>query len=72
MKSGDKPMNLFRKLIRQRQIALLLLLSIVPVIGFGTFSYYTSLRLIEAEVKRTSEVAIAQMKEQVDQLLRQI
>ncbi|MGG1555180.1 helix-turn-helix domain-containing protein [Paenibacillus ferrarius] len=65
-------MNLVRKLIRQRQIALLLLLSIVPVIGFGTFSYYTSLRLIEAEVKRTSEVAIAQMKEQVDQLLRQI
>ncbi|NQX60529.1 helix-turn-helix domain-containing protein [Paenibacillus qinlingensis] len=65
-------MNLFRKLIQQRQIALLLLLSIVPVIGFGTFSYYTSLRLIEAEVKRTSDVAIAQMKEQVDQLLRQI
>jgi AraC-like DNA-binding protein len=65
-------MELVRKLIRQRQIALLLLLSIVPVLGFGTFSYYTSLRLIEAEVKRTSEVAIAQMKEQVDQLLRQI
>ncbi|MBO9610521.1 MAG: helix-turn-helix domain-containing protein [Paenibacillaceae bacterium] len=65
-------MNLVRKLIRQRQIALLLLLSIVPVLGFGTFSYYASLRLIEAEVKRTSEVAIAQMKEQVDQLLRQI
>ncbi|OAS17438.1 hypothetical protein A8708_21965 [Paenibacillus oryzisoli] len=65
-------MKLVRKLIRQRQIALLLLLSIVPVFGFGTFSYYTSLRLIEAEVKRTSEVAIAQMKEQVDQLLRQI
>lgn len=65
-------MNLVRKLFRQRQIALLLLLSIVPVLGFGTFSYYTSLRLIEAEVKRTSEVAIAQMKEQVDQLLRQI
>lgn len=64
-------MKLVRKLVRQRQIALLLLLSIVPVLGFGTFSYYTSLRLIEAEVKRTSEVAIAQMKEQVDQLLRQ-
>ncbi|WP_127582490.1 helix-turn-helix domain-containing protein [Paenibacillus koleovorans] len=65
-------MKLVRKLIRQRQIALLLLLSIVPVIGFGTFSYYTSLGLIESEVKRTSEVAITQMKEQVDQLLRQI
>jgi two-component system response regulator YesN len=65
-------MKLVHKLIRQRQIALLLLLSIVPVLGFGTFSYYTSLRLIEAEVKRTSEVAIVQMKEQVDQLLRQI
>lgn len=64
-------MELVRKLVRQRQLALLLLLSIVPVLGFGTFSYYTSLRLIEAEVKRTSEVAIAQMKEQVDQLLRQ-
>ncbi|WP_171628603.1 helix-turn-helix domain-containing protein [Paenibacillus plantarum] len=71
-KNGDTPMNLVRKLIRQRQIALLLLFSIIPVLGFGTFSYYTSLRLIEAEVKRTSEVAIAQMKEQVDQLLRQI
>lgn len=65
-------MNLVRKLIRQRQIALLLLLSIIPVVGFGTFSYYTSLHLIEAEVQRTSEVAIAQMKEQVDQLFRQI
>ncbi|MDF2936544.1 MAG: AraC family transcriptional regulator [Paenibacillaceae bacterium] len=64
-------MKLVRKLFRQRQLALLLLLSIVPVLGFGTFSYYTSLGLIEAEVKRTSEVAIAQMKEQVDQLLRQ-
>ncbi|THF84576.1 helix-turn-helix domain-containing protein [Cohnella fermenti] len=65
-------MNLVHKLLRQRQIALLLFLSIVPVIGFGTFNYYTSLRLVEAEVKRTSEVAIVQMKEQVDQLLRQI
>lgn len=64
-------MKLVRKLVRQRSLALLLLLSIVPVLGFGTFSYYTSLRLIEAEVKRTSEVAISQMKEQVEQLLRQ-
>ncbi|MDF2922089.1 MAG: AraC family transcriptional regulator [Paenibacillaceae bacterium] len=65
-------MKIVRELVRKQQIAFLLLLSIIPVLGFGTFSYVTSIRMVESEVQRTSEVAIAQIKDQVDQLTRQI
>ncbi|THF72636.1 helix-turn-helix domain-containing protein [Cohnella fermenti] len=65
-------MNVFRRFIRQRQIASILLLSIIPTLGFGAILYNSGVRMIKSEVNRTSEVAISQVKDKVDQLTLQI
>lgn len=61
-----------RSMLHQRLIILILLLSIIPVLGFGTTMYVIGVRLIESEVERSSRASITQLKEQVDLLVSQI
>ncbi|WNQ08880.1 helix-turn-helix domain-containing protein [Paenibacillus aurantius] len=55
----------------QRLIIAVLLLSIIPVLGFGSTVYVMGTRIIESEIDRSSRLALGQMKDQVDQLLGQ-
>jgi len=56
----------------QRMLIILLLLSIVPVIGFGMIIYIMGTDIVRTEAKKSSTAALTQVKEQVDLVVDQI
>lgn len=53
-------------------LAIILLLSLIPIVFFGTILYWTGTKIVEAEVERSSQHSIVQMKDQMDLLTYQI
>ncbi|GGD80281.1 AraC family transcriptional regulator [Paenibacillus nasutitermitis] len=53
-------------------LAIVLLLSLIPILFFGTILYWTGTRIVEKEVERSSLHSIIQMKDQMDLLVNQI
>ncbi|MBP1964915.1 helix-turn-helix domain-containing protein [Paenibacillus aceris] len=53
-------------------LAIILLLSLIPIVFFGTILYWTGTKIVEAEVERSSQHSIVQMKDQMDLLTFQI
>ncbi|WP_162341588.1 helix-turn-helix domain-containing protein [Paenibacillus paridis] len=60
------------KIWRLRMITVLLLLSILPVIGFGTFVYVMGTDIVKSETHRSSFTVMNQMSLQMDAALAQI
>lgn len=56
---------------RKQLIPLLLLLSIVPVLLFGTVIYSIGIHLVETEIHRASLMSLTQMREQIDAMIKQ-
>lgn len=59
-------------MIASRWVTALLLLSIFPLLVFGTIIYHMGSGIIEAEIHRSSKITLAQMKGQMDQLIQQV
>ncbi|WP_127587031.1 helix-turn-helix domain-containing protein [Paenibacillus koleovorans] len=57
---------------QQRMLSILLLLSIVPVIGFGMIIYVIGTDIVRTEANKSSTAALTQVKEQIDLLVDQI
>ncbi|MCJ8014439.1 AraC family transcriptional regulator [Paenibacillus sp. KQZ6P-2] len=53
-------------------LAIILLLSLIPILFFGTILYWIGSRIVEEEVERSSQHSIIQMKDQMDLLTNQI
>ncbi|MDR6550868.1 helix-turn-helix domain-containing protein [Paenibacillus qinlingensis] len=64
--------NWARQLFSQKLIVVLLIISIIPVLGFGTTMYVTGSRIVESEVSRSSQMAITQVRDQMDRLVSQV
>lgn len=59
-------------IISLRVISVVLALSLLPVVGFGTLMYVMGSRLIESEVNRSSFSAMSQISRQVEAAVSQI
>lgn len=64
--------RVWKKIVAGRWLTALLLLSIIPLLLFGTITYHIGSGIIEGEIHRSSKITLAQMKDQVDQLIQQI
>lgn len=61
-----------RGIFNQKLIAILFVLSIIPVLGFGMIMYVIGGKIVETEVSRSSQMAISQVRDQMDRLMGQI
>lgn len=60
------------KLLRQKTVTIMILLSIIPVLGFGTLIYYMGIHIVKAEVNRSSQISLRQLSEQMDRTILQV
>lgn len=61
-----------RNYVNQKMLLLLIVLSIIPVVGFGTIAYTMGANLIKSDIDQLSEFSLRQAQEHLDVTMSQI
>ncbi|MDF2922780.1 MAG: transcriptional regulator [Paenibacillaceae bacterium] len=64
--------RVIKEKLNYRLVVFMLLIAVIPVVGFGSLIYVSGIGIIEGEVNRSSSVALKQIIGEVDSRLRQI